>query len=139
MSTTTAAGSRTCPTSWRDTCPNASTPRPSVVTRQRCPSAATTGPGKSVPDWKNFRGLSDEQLLTLRFEDLLAQPVEHLDRFFRFLLRGASDIDLGACASLVRRPSSDWRSLPLAEADALGQACRPGFAALAAHGHAQTL
>ncbi|UPY34878.1 sulfotransferase [Sediminicoccus sp. KRV36] len=76
-------------------------------------------------------GLGPDQLLTLRYEEILEQPVAALDRFFRFIMKGDHGLDLEACAAMIRRPRADWRSLPEAEAAALEKACAAGFAALA--------
>jgi hypothetical protein len=81
----------------------------------------------------DLAGLDDAHLLTLRYEALLDEPASNLDRFFRFVLQGAPEVDVDAYAALVRRPSSDWRALPTAEATALDRACEPGFQALNEH------
>ncbi len=78
-----------------------------------------------------LRGLSSDRLLTLRYEDLLAEPKAVLERFFRFLLRDVEAIDLDACAALIRPPKSNWRDLHGLVAAELERACRPGFEALA--------
>lgn len=83
---------------------------------------------------EELAGLGGEQLLTLRYEDLLARPREVLERFFRFILRGDPGPGLDAMAAAIRPPASDWRGLPAAEAAALDRACAPGFAALCAAG-----
>lgn len=83
-----------------------------------------------------LRGLSSDRLLTLHYEDLLAEPQGVLERFFAFLLQGDAGCDLDTCAALVRPPHSRWRDLPESVADELERACRPGFEALAAHGAA---
>lgn len=80
---------------------------------------------------EELRGLDAEQLLTVRYEDLLHAPAPTLDRFFRFVMRGEPGVDIGAMAAMIRRPNADWRALPPDEAAALEHACRPGFEALA--------
>jgi hypothetical protein len=80
-----------------------------------------------------LRGLTSDQLLTLHYEDLLAEPRAVLQRFFRFLLGDVAGVDFERCARLLRRPTSDWRTLPEKEKAGLELACRPGFEALAAY------
>lgn len=76
-------------------------------------------------------GLCDDRLLTVRYEELLARPREVLERLFRFMLCGDPRLDLDACAAMVRAPRSAWQQLGAAEAEALSEACRPGFELLA--------
>jgi putative sulfotransferase len=96
------------------------------------PLAGLYWSGEIKAGLEELAGLDDDQLLTLRYEDLLAQPRATLERFFGFLLQGEPGIDLDACAAAVRRPGSDWRALPPAELAALESACALGFATLAA-------
>lgn len=90
--------------------------------------------GEITTGLAELAGLSDSQLLTVRYEDLLTAPVAELDRFFRFVLRGEPGLDLQACSATVRRPASDWRALPPRVAAELDRACRPGAVALEAAG-----
>ncbi len=78
-----------------------------------------------------LRGLSSDRLLTLRYEELLAEPKAVLERLFGFFLRGDDGFDLDACAALIRSPRSSWRELHEPVAAELGRACRPGFDAMA--------
>jgi putative sulfotransferase len=82
-------------------------------------------------------GLGPDQLLTLRYEQLLASPRENLDRFFRFVMQGEPGVDLDAFAAEIRPPGSDWRRLPAAARLELDRACADGFAALAEAGLVQ--
>jgi putative sulfotransferase len=72
--------------------------------------------------------LPAERLLTLRYEDFFIDPKRELDKLAAFL--GEDYIDEGwsaRCAATVRQPRSTWRDLPMDEASALTEACRPGF------------
>jgi hypothetical protein len=75
-------------------------------------------------------GLPEDRLLTLHYEDLLADPLTTLDRFFRFLLCGDDPGDLRPFAAEVRAPRSRWTDLPPRVAAELERACRPGVEAL---------
>jgi hypothetical protein len=86
--------------------------------------------GEILAGMEGLAGLGPDQLLTLRYEELLQRPVPVLDRFFRFILQGKPGLDLEACAGMIRRPSADWRGLPPAASAALNAACGPGMAAL---------
>lgn len=73
-----------------------------------------------------------DRLLTVRYEDLLAEPKAQLDAIAAFL--GADFVDQAwsaHCAATVRKPRSTWRDLPDEDARALTEACRPGFERLA--------
>lgn len=78
---------------------------------------------------RDLAGLGDD-LLTLRYENVLAAPQTTLARFFRFLLPDENLPDLDAMATRVRVPRSNWRELPTEVLHQLEIACRPGFAAL---------
>ncbi|GAB4537448.1 MAG: sulfotransferase [Haliangiales bacterium] len=76
-----------------------------------------------------------ESQLTVRYEDILADPSAQLGRMAEFFGDEFVDRDwIASCAALVRSPRSSWRSLPEAEADALTAACQPGFELLRAAG-----
>jgi putative sulfotransferase len=84
---------------------------------------------------KVLSALPPDRLLTLRYEDILAQPRCQLDAFADFL--GEQYIDeawSARCAAAIKRPRSTWRDLPEEEARALTDACRPGFELLRAVG-----
>jgi len=84
---------------------------------------------------KELRKLPADRLLTLRYEQLLAEPKAQLNRLASFL--GDEFVDESwseRCAATVRKPRSTWRDLPEDEARALTEACRPGFELLHAAG-----
>jgi putative sulfotransferase len=75
-----------------------------------------------------LRTIQKDRLLTLRYEDILAEPKIQLDRIAAFL--GDEIVDeawAARCAATVRKPRSTWRGLSVEEARALTEACRPGF------------
>jgi putative sulfotransferase len=79
--------------------------------------------------------LPADRRLTLRYEDLLADPKRQLDSLAAFLGAEFIDEDWSArCATTVRAPRSTWRDLPEEQARALTEACRPGFEQLRAVG-----
>ena len=83
----------------------------------------------------NLRSLPAERLLTLRYEDILADPKHQLNTLTTFLGEDYIDEDWSArCAATVRPPRSTWRDLPEDEARDLTAACRPGFELLRAAG-----
>jgi putative sulfotransferase len=72
--------------------------------------------------------LPTDRLITLRFEDILADPKCKLDALTAFLGEEFIDGEWSTrCAATIRQPRSTWRDLPEAEAHALTEACRPGF------------
>jgi Sulfotransferase family len=80
-------------------------------------------------------GLGAERLLTLRYEDFLAEPCATVRRLGEFLRPGANDDAwVEAAAGSIRRPRSTWCELEPKLRDQLDHACAPGFAALAEHG-----
>lgn len=80
-------------------------------------------------------GLGDDRLLTLRYEDFLAEPRATVRRLGAFVRRGRVDQAWAeAAAATIRRPRSAWRELAPKQRDQLEHACAPGFAALAEHG-----
>jgi putative sulfotransferase len=79
--------------------------------------------------------LRPDRLLTLRYEDILAEPKKRLDMLAAFLGDDVIDEHWSArCAADVRPPRSTWRDLPEEDARALTEACRPGFEQLRAAG-----
>jgi len=82
-----------------------------------------------------IEALPADRLLTLCYEDILADPKPQLDTLAAFLGEEFLAEDWSArCAATVRMPKSTWRDLPEDEARALTEACRPGFEALCAAG-----
>lgn len=79
--------------------------------------------------------LPAERLLSIRYEDLVADPRQELHRLATFL--GPDFVDeawLAAATRLVRPARSQWEGLDEATRKALDAACGPGFDALAARG-----
>jgi putative sulfotransferase len=84
---------------------------------------------------KLLNSLGASRLLTLRYDDILADPKRQLDILAAFLGEDYVDQDWSTrCAATVRPPRSTWRDLPEEEVRALTEACRPGFELLAAAG-----
>jgi hypothetical protein len=82
-----------------------------------------------------LRTLPPGRVLTLRYEDLLADPTRSVTRLGDMLGLGAVDPRwLAASVAMVRRGRSAFRSLAPADRRELEHACAPGFAALAAQG-----
>jgi hypothetical protein len=79
-----------------------------------------------------LRGLPADRVVTLRYEDMLADPSDSVDRLSGAF--GFAEVDpqwRRAATAMVGEPRSSWRSLPPADLAALEEACAPGFAALA--------
>lgn len=76
-----------------------------------------------------------DRLLTLRFEDLTAEPRAELSRLAAFLGEGF-DVPawLDTASKVVRRASSQWQTLDAKDQATLNAACQSGFDALAARG-----
>jgi hypothetical protein len=79
--------------------------------------------------------LPAERVITLRYEDLLADPHTSVTRLGEALGLGEVDPQWRRTAvAMVASGRSAWRSLPAPERRELEDACAPGFAALAEHG-----
>ena len=78
--------------------------------------------------------VAPERLLTLRYEDLCADPKATLSHLGRFLEDELDPVWLEVAAARVGQGTSAWERLPAREAAELDEACRPGFEALAARG-----
>jgi len=79
--------------------------------------------------------LPADRVLTLRYEDLLADPHTSVTRLGEAL--GLGEVDprwRQTAVAMVARGRSAWRSLPANERRELEHACAPGFAALAEQG-----
>jgi putative sulfotransferase len=75
-----------------------------------------------------LRTLPQNRLLTLRYEDVLAEPKAQLGALTAFLGdEFADEAWTSRCAGTVRQPKTTWRDLPADEARALTETCRPGF------------
>lgn len=84
---------------------------------------------------KDLQGLGPDRLLTLRYEDLLAQPADSASRLIAFLRHGEVDPAwVARAAARVGRGRSQWRTLPERARAQLERACAPGLEALAAQG-----
>lgn len=82
-------------------------------------------------------GLGPEHLLTVRFEDLVADPATWMGRLADFLELPADDGFAGRAAALVRgTPPPRAQALPPGERRALEAACAPGREVLARLGAA---
>lgn len=81
-----------------------------------------------VDGMKVLADVPTDRLLTLRYEDVVADPKPQLDALSAYLGDEFIDEDWSArCAATVRKPRSTWRDLSEDEARALTEACRPGF------------
>jgi len=75
--------------------------------------------------------LGKDRVLSLRYEDILAQPREELARLMDFMGPEYKDPEWLAQASLIpRKPLSNWQKLPVDQQRRLTEACRPGLALL---------
>lgn len=79
--------------------------------------------------------LSDDRVLTVRYEDFFTEPQAQMDRIAGFLGDQYIDSAWSAdCADMVRPPKSSWRQLGDVALQALDTACQPGFDLLRAAG-----
>ena len=87
--------------------------------------------GEIVTGLQVLHALPAEQLLTLRYEDLLAHPlatIERIDAFFD----GSEHPEWAHWAvSQIGQGRSAWQALPERDRAELDEVCRPGFDALA--------
>lgn len=75
--------------------------------------------------------LPEEQVLTIRYEDIVADPRRNLTRLIDFIDPSLQNQDwLERASSMVEHRPSAWEQLPAAEREALEQACQPGQAIL---------
>ena len=75
--------------------------------------------------------LPEEQLLTIRYEDIVADPQSNLDRLLKFIDPALHDTDwLARASKMIEKRSSPWEQLPMTEREALERACQPGQAVL---------
>ena len=79
---------------------------------------------------EHLAGLGPDRLLTLRYETLLAEPVETLRRFFAFVTGGVADGLVTQMAAMIRKPRSSVADLDERTRIELDRACAPGMAAL---------
>jgi putative sulfotransferase len=91
--------------------------------------------GEMMRGLKTLAELSADRVLTIHFEDILAQPEPWLRRLLEFMDPTLVDEAwVQRAAAMVRPVASSWRKLPVGEQSALTDACRPGFQALIDHG-----
>jgi len=96
--------------------------------------------GEMMRGLKALAELPAERVLTLHFEDILAQPEPWLHRLLAFIDPEFVDEDwVRKAVSTIRPVRSSWRNLPVGEQSALTGACRPGFQALTDHGFEREL
>jgi len=96
--------------------------------------------GEMMRGLKALAELPAERVLTLHFEDILAQPEPWLHRLLAFIDPEFVDEDwVRKAVSTIRPVRSSWRNLPVGEQSALTDACRPGFQALTDHGFEREL
>jgi putative sulfotransferase len=96
--------------------------------------------GEMMRGLKTLAALPADRVLTLHFEDILAQPEPGLHRLMEFI--GPEFVDehwVRRAVQTIRPVRSSWRQLPAREQSALTDACRPGFQALTDHGFEREL
>ena len=94
--------------------------------------------GEVMRGLKALAALPPERVLTIHFEDILADPEPWLRRFIQFI--GEDFLDerwLQKATATIHPVRSSWRNLPAHEQSSLTDACRPGFEALAEQGLAR--
>ena len=91
--------------------------------------------GEMMRGLKTLAELSADRVLTIHFEDILAQPEPWLRRLVEFIDPSFADEDwVRSAAATIRPVRSSWRKLPASEQTALTDACTPGFQALSKYG-----
>lgn len=91
--------------------------------------------GEMMRGLKTLAGLPGDRVLTIHFEDILAQPEPCLRRMIEFIDPSFADEDwVQRAAATIRPVRSSWRNLPASEQSALTDACTPGFRALSGYG-----
>ena len=90
--------------------------------------------GEMMRGVKALAELPAERVLTLHFEDILAQPEPWLRRLIEFIDPELMDEEwVPRAAATIRPVRSSWRSLPARERSSLTDACLAGFSALSDH------
>lgn len=79
-------------------------------------------------------GFPSDRLMTIRYEDIIKSPQESVRRIGEFVDDEVSPEWVSQAAAMVEPQQPRWVNLPAYDRDALAEACRPGFDALAAHG-----
>lgn len=73
----------------------------------------------------------EEQILTIRYEDIIADPQSNLTRLIDFIDPALQDAGwLERASRLIEHRPSGWEQLPAGERDALEKACEPGQAVI---------
>ena len=91
--------------------------------------------GEIATGMEVLRLLPENQKLTLRYEDFLAEPEDCTRRLVGFLRPNFSDETwIKKQAARILPPSSSWRKLPESQQEELTKACAPGFELLAQDG-----
>lgn len=91
--------------------------------------------GEMMRGLKTLSELSGDRLLTIHFEDILAEPEPWLRRIVEFIHPSFTDEDwVQKAAATIQPVRSSWRTLPASERSALSDTCAPGFQALNKHG-----
>ena len=80
---------------------------------------------------KNLEGLGPDRLMSMRYEDLVADPRAELSRFINFLGPDlADDAWLEAASAIPRYRDPAWKDLPADDLAALERAVAPGMTLL---------
>lgn len=75
--------------------------------------------------------LPEEQILTIRYEDIVTDPQHNLTRLIDFIDPSLHDAGwLARACTLVEHRPSVWDQVPATEREALERACQPGQAVL---------
>ena len=91
--------------------------------------------GEMMRGLKTLAELPADRVLTIHFEDILAEPEPWLLRMVEFIDPSFADEDWAQRAAAAIRPArSSWRALPASQQSDLTDACAPGFRALADYG-----
>lgn len=94
--------------------------------------------GEMVRGLKALAALPAERVLTVHFEDILAEPEPWLRRLIHFIDADFLDEQwLKKALTTIRSVRSSWRNLPAQDQLTLTEACRPGFEALVEQGLAR--
>ena len=79
----------------------------------------------------HLKSVPAKQKYDVCYEELVAEPVEHLREFIRFVDPALECEDwLYRAAQMPRRGRSNWKDLPKADRDELEKACAPGLEVL---------
>lgn len=90
--------------------------------------------GEILSGLAELESMSSERLMTIRYEDIISSPRESVSRIGEFIDHEVSAEWVQQAAALVQQKQPRWVNLSAYDRDALADACRPGFDALATHG-----